>query len=42
MPSKQAIDTLPPAAVCHNTCVTALIGDDVEAVRRAATERWGT
>ena len=40
---KQAIDSYGPAAVfVYNTCVTALIGDDVEAVCRAATERWGT
>ncbi len=40
---KQAIDSYSPAAVfIYNTCVTALIGDDVEAVCRAATERWGT
>ena len=40
---KQAIDTYSPAAVfVYNTCVTALIGDDVEAACRAATERWGT
>lgn len=40
---KQAIDTYSPAAVfIYNTCVTALIGDDVEAVCKAASERWGT
>ena len=40
---KQAIDSYSPAAVfVYNTCVTALIGDDVEAVCKAATERWGT
>ena len=40
---KQAIDSYSPAAVfIYNTCVTALIGDDVGAVCRAATERWGT
>ena len=34
---KQAIDTYSPAAVfVYNTCVTALIGDDVEAACRAA------
>ena len=33
---KQAIDSYAPAAVfVYNTCVTALIGDDVEAVCRA-------
>ena len=40
---KQAIDDYRPAAVfVYNTCVPALIGDDVEAVCRAAAERWGT
>ena len=40
---KQAIDSYAPAAVfVYNTCVTALIGDDVDAVCKAATERWGT
>jgi nitrogenase molybdenum-cofactor synthesis protein NifE len=40
---KQAIDSYSPAAVfVYNTCVPALIGDDFEAVCRAATERWGT
>lgn len=40
---KQAIDSYAPAAVfVYNTCVTALIGDDVEAVCKAAAERWGT
>ena len=40
---KQAIDTYSPSAVfIYNTCVTALIGDDVGAVCRDATERWGT
>ena len=39
---KQAIDSYSPAAVfVYNTCVTALIGDDVEAVCRASTERTG-
>jgi nitrogenase molybdenum-cofactor synthesis protein NifE len=39
---KQAIDDHAPAAVfVYSTCVPALIGDDVEAVARAATERWG-
>ena len=39
---KQAIDSYSPAAVfVYNTCVTALIGDDVDAVCKAATERWG-
>lgn len=40
---KQAIDSYSPAAVfVYNTCVPALVGDDFEAVCRAATERWGT
>ena len=40
---KQAIETYQPAAVfVYNTCVPALIGDDVGAVCKAATERWGT
>ncbi len=39
---KQAIDDHAPAAVfVYSTCVPALIGDDIEAVARAATERWG-
>lgn len=39
---KQAIDTYGPAAVfVYATCVTALIGDDMEAVCKAASERWG-
>jgi len=39
---KQAIDRYSPAAVfVYNTCVPALIGDDVDAVCKAAAERWG-
>jgi nitrogenase molybdenum-cofactor synthesis protein NifE len=39
---KQAIEDYSPAAVfVYNTCVTALIGDDVEAVCKAASARWG-
>ena len=39
---KQAIDGYNPAAVfVYNTCVTALIGDDVDATCKAASERWG-
>ncbi|HEX8989852.1 MAG TPA: nitrogenase iron-molybdenum cofactor biosynthesis protein NifE [Rhodocyclaceae bacterium] len=39
---KQAIDDYSPAAVfVYATCVTALIGDDFEAVCRAAAERYG-
>jgi nitrogenase molybdenum-cofactor synthesis protein NifE len=40
---KQAIDTYSPAAVfVYNTCVPALVGDDVDAVCKAAEEKWGT
>lgn len=39
---KQAIDEYKPAAVfVYATCVTAVIGDDLEAVCKAAEERWG-
>lgn len=39
---KQAIDSYSPAAVfVYNTCVPALIGDDIEAVCKAAESRWG-
>jgi nitrogenase molybdenum-cofactor synthesis protein NifE len=39
---KQAIDTYQPAAVfVYSTCVTALIGDDMESVCKAAAGRWG-
>jgi len=39
---KQAIDSYQPKAVfIYNTCVPALIGDDVDAVCKAATEKWG-
>ncbi len=39
---KQAIDSYAPAAVfVYNTCVPALIGDDVDAVCKAASEKWG-
>ena len=39
---KQAIDDYSPKAVfLYSTCVPALIGDDLEAVARAASERWG-
>ena len=38
---KQAVETYnPPAVFVYNTCVPALIGDDVEAVCKAAEERW--
>ena len=40
---KQAIDTYSPTAVfVYNTCVPALVGDDVDAVCKAAEEKWGT
>lgn len=40
---KQAIDSYQPAAVfVYNTCVPALIGDDVDAVCKEAQKRWGT
>ena len=40
---KQAIDSYSPAAVfVYNTCIPALIGDDVEAVCKEAQSRWGT
>ena len=40
---KQAIDSYSPAAVfVYNTCIPALIGDDVGAVCKEAAERWGT
>jgi len=40
---KQAIDTYQPAAVfVYNTCIPALIGDDLEAVCKAAQSRWNT
>ncbi len=39
---KQAIDTYsPPAVFVYNTCVPALIGDDINAVCKSAQERWG-
>jgi len=40
---RQAIDSYAPAAVfVYNTCVPALVGDDVGAVCRDAAARWGT
>lgn len=40
---KQAIDSYSPAAVfVYNTCIPALIGDDIEAICKSAQERWGT
>lgn len=39
---KQAIETYHPAAVfVYNTCVPALMGDDLEAVCKAAKNQWG-
>ena len=39
---KQAVERYQPAAVfVYNTCVPALIGDDIDAVCKAAAERWG-
>ena len=39
---KQAIDAYaPPAVFVYNTCIPALIGDDLEAVCKAASARWG-
>lgn len=32
----------PPAVFVYSTCVTALIGDDIHAVCKAATEKFGT
>ncbi|QTR47695.1 nitrogenase iron-molybdenum cofactor biosynthesis protein NifE [Thiothrix litoralis] len=40
---KQAIDSYSPSAVfVYNTCIPALIGDDIEAICKSAQERWGT
>ncbi|MCG8023550.1 MAG: nitrogenase iron-molybdenum cofactor biosynthesis protein NifE [Candidatus Thiodiazotropha endolucinida] len=40
---KQAIESYQPAAVfVYNTCVPALVGDDVGAVCKAAEARWQT
>ena len=39
---KQAVDDYhPPAVFVYNTCVPALVGDDVDAVCKAAQERCG-
>jgi nitrogenase molybdenum-cofactor synthesis protein NifE len=39
---KQAVeDYNPPAVFVYNTCVPALVGDDVDAICKAAEERWG-
>lgn len=40
---KQAVEDHQPEAVfVYNTCVPALVGDDVDAICKSATERWGT
>ncbi|MDR3214467.1 MAG: nitrogenase iron-molybdenum cofactor biosynthesis protein NifE [Azoarcus sp.] len=40
---RQAVENHRPAAVfVYATCVTALIGDDLEAICKAASERWKT
>lgn len=40
---KQAIDDYAPKAVfLYSTCVPALVGDDMDAIAKAATEKWGT
>ena len=39
---RQAVESYAPAAVfVYNTCVPALVGDDIGAVCKAAQERWG-
>ena len=39
---KQAIESYnPPAVFVYNTCVPALIGDDINAICKSAEERWG-
>ena len=40
---KQAVEDHSPAAVfIYNTCVPALVGDDIEVVCKEAEQRWGT
>ncbi|WP_349572209.1 nitrogenase iron-molybdenum cofactor biosynthesis protein NifE [Azotobacter salinestris] len=40
---RQAVETYaPPAVFVYNTCVPALIGDDLDAVCKAAAERFST
>ena len=40
---KQAVEDYKPEAVfVYNTCVPALVGDDVDAICKSAFERWGT
>jgi len=39
---KQAVEDHQPAAIfVYNTCVPALVGDDLDAVCKAGEERWG-
>ncbi len=39
---KQAVeDYNPPAVFVYNTCVPALIGDDIDAICKESTARWG-
>jgi nitrogenase molybdenum-cofactor synthesis protein NifE len=39
---KQAVeDYNPPAVFVYNTCIPALVGDDVDAICKSAEERWG-
>ena len=38
---KQAIDSYnPPAVFVYNTCIPALVGDDINAICKSASERW--
>jgi nitrogenase molybdenum-cofactor synthesis protein NifE len=38
---KQAIDSFnPPAVFIYNTCVPALVGDDINAICKTASDRW--
>jgi nitrogenase molybdenum-cofactor synthesis protein NifE len=40
---RQAVETYaPPAVFVYNTCVPALIGDDIEAICKAASEHFAT
>lgn len=40
---RQAVETYaPPAVFVYNTCVPALIGDDIEAICKAASEHFNT
>ncbi|MEM9763869.1 MAG: nitrogenase iron-molybdenum cofactor biosynthesis protein NifE [Pseudomonadota bacterium] len=40
---REAIEAhAPPAVFVYSTCVTALVGDDIAAVCKAATEKFGT